>query len=544
MTNKLVAVDAAGNLTQVEQQAIEAPMVVTDSISTSKAGVFSADASDDKSDVLAQILEDKKYVTIDTQIALNSEVYSRTAHQKIFGAATGSLLIGPDMMNKTALRIAGDHTIVQGIQMYNPLEVVDREVKTTRQAALGIEAHHVTVRDSLFDQMLHSVYVLSSGEWQGANILGNRALNCLGAGAGPSDVENGWGEDKGDAFTVWGGGARVIGNFAHARPDQDCRVAFHAEGLPGSHWAKNALTDESDLIYANNQAIGPFRRHFVFEDVKRGIMVGNVSSGGATWWPLALIQTFDCQVNGMIIRVTRTKDDLTGQKWAPSRAAICIMNYGARNKISNVQATWSEDAAMAAVHSFDNNNTENNGHHDTIIENSEFYMNANNRSRGIIVTGLTSPEIRNVTLHNCAEPVYGWRPKGRVKISGLRVKDFAKPLYIEGAYEGGLSLENSHFDNSTLVGGATTAVNTVQTAHVALKNNTVEGLTNLAVVGNVSGSTVKTAYLKHLTATGNESVDSEANIKVDGKTVCELPFKPNVVNNINIVGEFTLKQSE
>lgn len=545
MALNLVAVNQSGAVSTVPVTDLTKTNAA-DTISTSQAGIVSKDATDDKSAAFQALVKNYKRVIVDTQIALNSEVFTSISHQQIIGAPTGSLLIGPDMGNSTALRIGGDYSIVDSLQMYNPLEVVDRTIKTTRQGAIGIEAHHVTVRNCHLDQMLHAVYVFSSGEWLGAHIEGNRATNCLGAGAGPNDQTNGWGEDKGDAFTVWGAGARVIGNYAQARSDQDCRIAFHAEGLPGSHSAKNPATDEFDFIFANNHAVGPFRRHFVFEDVKRGIMIGNISAGGATWWPLAFVQTTDCIATNNILHVTRKADDFSGEQWKPQRAAIATMNYSERCVIKDNHCYWADDAVSRAFYSFFKAAEGHNGHVDTIIEGNQFYMNPNSRSRGIDITALTAPVLRNNYIRDCVEPVYGWRTKGTVIIDNLIAERFSKPLYVEGNYDGQIRIVGGSYSNAGTTGLAQTAINIIQTGTVSIKGATVDGLTSLAAIGDVvtlsDGS--KRSYLNALTVMGCDSVAAAANVRIDNKTSGEVAGVVNIIGNVNIVGEFSQIQPE
>lgn len=528
----------ANTILEINQSA---PVVVTDTIRTSEAAIFSESIEDDKSAELAEIMATKKNVIIDTPIALNSEVFATVNGQHITGTPTGVLLVGPDMANSTALRIAGNNSIISALNMDNPLLIADKTIKTTRQGAIGIEAHNVTVRNSLITKMLHGIYVMSSGEWDGTLIDGNYVLDCIGAGMGPDDIESGWGEDKGDGITVWGSSARVVNNFVSAMAGQDCRVAFHAEGLPGSHASNNPATDEANFIYANNHAIGTFRRHFVFEDVKRGIMSGNISAGGATWWALALIQTADVLVDGMIMKITRNANENQGGHWNPQRAAIGLVNYSERCKIKNVRATWEADAAMGAFISTLKAAEGHPAHSQFTLEDSEFHMNPASLARGVDITALTSPTIRNVDIYDCDQPVYGWRPKGKVVIDGLKATRFKRPLYVEGNYQGSVEVVNSRFNNTDATNGAQTAVNIIQTGRVAIKRTDIEGLNSLAAIGDISGSTTKISYLKDLAVMGCESVGQQANVRIDNKTEAEVAATVNMVGNVGITGSFTTK---
>lgn len=535
-------VDRATRANAVVEISANYPIIATDTIRTSEAGIMSKDLGDDKSADLAEILSTKKNVIIDTPITLNKEVFATVNNQRIIGAPTGILTIGADMGNSTALRIQGYNTTVSGLNMDNPLLVADKTIKTTRQGAISIEAHNCTVRHSHISRMLHGIYVMSNGEWDGTLIDGNFVVECIGAGMGADDLESSWGEDKGDGITVWGSSARVINNFVSAMAGQDCRVAFHAEGLKGSHKQNNAATDEANFIYANNHAIGSFRRHFVFEDVKRGIMSANISAGGATWWALALIQTADVLVDGMIMKITRTAADNQGAHWEPKRAAIGLVNYSERCKIKNVKASWEADAQMGAFISTLKTAEGHPAHSGFSLEDSEFYMNPASRQRGLDVTALTSPKIDRVTIEDCAEPVYGWRPKGKVSINALDVKRFSKPLYVEGNYQGSVEVTDSQFDNTDISGGAATAINVIQTGRVAIKRTDIKGLTSLASIGDISGKT-PTSYLKDLVVTGCESVGQEANVRIDNKTSGEVAADTNIINNVRLTGGFTKAQA-
>lgn len=528
----------ANTILEINQSA---PVVVTDTIRTSEAGIFSESIEDDKSADLAEIMATKKNVIIDTPIALNSEVFATVNGQHITGTPSGVLLVGPDMANSTALRISGNNSIISTLNMDNPLLIADKTTKTTRQGAIGIEAHNVTVRNSLITKMLHGIYVMSSGEWGGTLIDGNYVLDCIGAGMGPDDLESSWGEDKGDGITVWGSSARVVNNFVSAMAGQDCRVAFHAEGLPGSHASNNPATDEANFIYANNHAIGTFRRHFVFEDVKRGIMSANISAGGATWWALALIQTADVLVDGMIMKITRNANENQGGHWNPQRAAIGLINYSERCKIKNVRATWEADAAMGAFISTLKAAEGHPAHSQFTLEDSEFHMNPASLARGVDITALTSPTIRNVDIYDCDQPVYGWRPKGKVVIDGLKATRFKRPIYVEGNYQGSVEVVNSRFNNTDATNGAQTAVNIIQTGRVAIKRTDIEGLNSLAAIGDISGSTTKVSYLKDLSVMGCESVGQAANVRIDNKTEANVAATVTMVGNSGITGSFTTK---
>lgn len=298
---------------------LESPMIIKDTATTSWAKISSENVYDDKSDLFAELVASKKNIIVDTQIALNKTVVLKKEGQSLTGAPGGILLNGKDMLGGAMLNIKGNKISARKLIMDNPLML--KQATGLTQIAISIQAHDTTIQDTFFYRMLHSVAVQSDGEWFGSKIITNRAYECIGVGD-----DSGLGEDRGDAFTVWGAGAIVDGNWAFAKAGEDCRIAFHAEGL-GVFSPPNPYKDSS-CIFTNNIARGSFRRHFVFEGMKNSIFDSNISEGGATWWNLALIDCDDCTVSNTIIRHYR--NSIGGATaWNAYNAAIA---FALRNK--------------------------------------------------------------------------------------------------------------------------------------------------------------------------------------------------------------------
>ena len=103
--------------------------------------------------------------------------------------------------------------------------------------------------------------------------------------------------------------------------------------------------DGYDYQMINNHALGNFRRHFAFEAIGRGIMAGNISMGGATWWCIALTGTKDCIAQDMVLRYDRPATNNAGIAWSPVRGAIAAGHNGRRTTFRNITANFSDDAA-------------------------------------------------------------------------------------------------------------------------------------------------------------------------------------------------------
>lgn len=334
------------------------PGITLEKASTSWAGIVSSDINEDVSDELANFLELHRLAEFDTQMALNKSVQSLRARTEIHGAPGCNILNGPDMAQKVMLSMRGSDSVVRRLRMDNPLEL--KANTGGRQTAIDIRADNVTIEENQFYRMLHCATTESTGEWYMAKYLRNVAFECIGTGAGPSDDgTTGFGEDRGDAFTIWGATGVMEGNFAFCKAGQDARIAFHCESLGSDYHTRpnNPARDGFDYWMKNNYAFGGFRRHFALEAVDRAIMLGNISGGGATWWVVAITGCNDVVASNMVLLYDRLASNTAGAAWSPERAAIAVGHNGSNIALSQIIARFAPSAVGAGFTSLVTNNT-------------------------------------------------------------------------------------------------------------------------------------------------------------------------------------------
>lgn len=344
------------NLKQILDERVF-PGIVLDHATTSWAGISSTDYTDDETAAFSGLIGSKKSVVVDTQVAINDMVTVSKERAELSCSPGGIILAGPGMAQKSMLKVTGHHAMLDRMRMDNPAML--KASSGPRQTAINIQADHCTVQHGTFQHMLHSVMTESNGEWFMPVYKNNVAFDCLGTGAGASDDgSSGLGEDRGDAFLIWGATGRMEGNFAFCMPGQDARIAFHCESLGTGYHTRpnNPARDGFDYWMINNYAFGNFRRHFAFEAVKRGLMSGNISGGGATWWAIALTGGEDCIAENMTVLYDRTAANTAGAAWSPARAAIGIGHNGTRNTMRNIEVKFADGAVGAGLTSLVTNN--------------------------------------------------------------------------------------------------------------------------------------------------------------------------------------------
>lgn len=313
-----------------------APGIILDHASTSWAKIRSDSRNGngpvDNYAAFQQLVEDKKYLTIDTPVSINKSVKLTLKNQIIEGRGNGIITPLGNMGNEFLLELKADATQIHGMVFDNPMLL--KSETGGRQGGLMISANYCQVANCYFYRMLQSVIAPAGFGAYGTKIIDNWFLECLGAGTGMRDLHSKLGEDRGDAVTIWGSGTIMTGNHAYCKAGEDARLAFHAEGLPG---ARKHLRDfdHKDIIMANNMAKGSFRRHFAMENIIGGVSIGNISMGGATWWGEAYIQCKNINVKNTI-RYSNSPDILNGNAWRPIKAAIAVVNF---NEGVNIDST-------------------------------------------------------------------------------------------------------------------------------------------------------------------------------------------------------------
>ncbi|WP_075180887.1 hypothetical protein [Pantoea sp. 1.19] len=305
----------------------QAPGIILDHATTSWAQIRNDRARDggpvDNFADLQQLMEDKKYLTIDTPLSVSDTLTLSISNQRVEGRGNGILTPLAGMQNKFLLRLTADGTKVQGLMLDNPQRL--KSASGGRQGGITLAANYCEVANCTFWRMLQSVIAPADFGAYGTKVVDNWFLECLGAGAGESDPDSRAGEDRGDAVTLWGSGSIITGNHAWCRADQDARIAFHAEGLYGARRSLRDV-DHKDIIMMNNMAKGPFRRHFALENITDGVSIGNISMGGATWWGEAYIQCKNVIAQN-VIRYSNAPENRNGAAWKPIKAAIAVVNF-------------------------------------------------------------------------------------------------------------------------------------------------------------------------------------------------------------------------
>ena len=313
-----------------------APGIILDHATTSWAkirnDIHRGNGPVDNYAAFQQLVEDKKYLTIDTPVSVNKTIKLNLKNQIIEGRGNGIITPLGSMSNEFLLELKADATQIHGMVFDNPMLL--KSETGGRQGGIMISANYCEVSNCYFYRMLQSVIAPASFGAYGTKITNNWFLECLGAGTGMRDLHSKLGEDRGDAVTIWGSGTIMTGNHAWCKPGEDARLAFHAEGLPGARKHVRDF-DHKDIIMANNMAKGSFRRHFAMENIDGGISIGNVSMGGATWWGEAYIQCKNINVKNTI-RYSNSPDILNGNAWKPIKAAIAVVNF---NQGVNIDST-------------------------------------------------------------------------------------------------------------------------------------------------------------------------------------------------------------
>lgn len=287
--------------------------------SSFKIGVEQNDLTTDCSAALQELLDIHTHIVIDTIINLAKPVATKFQAQILEGAYGGNLRpITANMADKVMVALAHQHCRMQYVTSTNPQLL--KANKGGRQGTVDLRADYCVVDNCTMINQLNAVTATSQYRAHGSRVTDNRFLECLGAADGDKT-----GEDRGDAVTLWGSGSVIMGNFASCKAGEDARLAFHAEA-PVSGEDTRPEFKAQQILMVDNMAYGTFRRHFVMEGISHGVMMGNVSLGGATWWCEALIMCTNV-ITQNTLKYTRTKDDNQGGNWAPKRGAIACVNY-------------------------------------------------------------------------------------------------------------------------------------------------------------------------------------------------------------------------
>ncbi|AUY24956.1 prophage tail fiber N-terminal domain-containing protein [Mixta calida] len=297
------------------------------------------DLTTDHSSALQAMLNTYKYVVLDTIVNCAATVMTGGAGQEISATGMGELRpVGNAMKNKALLALAHPRCIVDGMLITNPLLL--KAQTGGRQCAIEIRADDCHVNNSTLINQQSGVLATSVYAPARTKITFNRFIDVIGAGDGEGALTSSYGEDRGDAVTIWGSSTVIMGNHATCKAGEDARIAFQAE-YPVSKPANVRDIDGCHTLMIGNYARGPFRRHFVMEGITNGLMTGNISAGGATWWAVAVIQCTNVETSNQIF--WDNPGSTAGAKWNPIRAAIGAVNFNT-NVTINDRVTFAKGA--------------------------------------------------------------------------------------------------------------------------------------------------------------------------------------------------------
>lgn len=502
-----------------------APGIILDHASTSWAKIrndinSSSNERQDNYAALQQLVEDKKYLTIDTPLSVSQPIKLNMKNQFIEGCSEGIITPLAGMQSSYLLELHGDATRLHGLVLDNPLLL--KTARGDRQGGVMIVAHYCEVSECYFYRMLQSVVAQASfGAW-GTKIVNNWFLECLGAGPGMSDLHSNLGEDRGDAVSVWGSGTIVSGNHAWLKEGEDARIAFHAEGLPNTPRIKRD-SDHKDIIFMNNMAQGAFRRHFAFENITNGISVGNVSMGGSTWWGESYTQCKNVIAENTI-RFTVGTDNKNGNAWHPVKAGIAVLNFNEAVKISSsvmlgngVQASGFAIASQI-------------GDHDITLSGNMI----NEGSVNNVAVNLNKPKsVRIFNLHT--------RGFGRaVSLAATEKTTFSSSNCIHecAGTDDGLKVTHGSGSSITINGDSYSGVKRGFTIanfqHVSISNTRVEAKDHFAVLNGIS---------QQLSVTDNiVTGDTKLALQFTGNLSPNLSWQ--ITNNIGISSQLAWNEAQ
>ncbi len=469
---------------------------------------------------MQQLVEDKKYLTVDSPIHLNKRVKLNIKDQIIDGRGNGMISALHNMQNDFLFELTADGTRIHEMILDNPLML--KSASGGRQGGIMISANFCEVSNCYFYRMLQSVISPASFAAYGTKIVNNWFLECLGAGDGMKDLSSKRGEDRGDAVTIWGSGTIMTGNHAFCKEGEDARLAFHAEGLPGARKITRDF-DHKDIIMANNMAKGSFRRHFAMENINGGVSIGNVSMGGATWWGEAYIQCKNINVKNTIRYINNPKV-VNGKAWNPIKAAIAVVNFNEGINIdSNViigENTRGYGFAIA---------TQTGEHHVTLsgsmineglTDNTALFLNQpktfrimNLETRGFKRAALiTSNPGVTISSSNCYHQLNG---------SGIG-------LEIARARGGNISINGDTYT------GVTTAFKLPNLDYLSITNNQVNGSERFAALSGIK----KALVISNNVVTTDKNMDL---LYVGGPSP-DIAF--TIENNIGVSTDLTYSQQQ
>ena len=507
-----------------------APGIILDHATTSWAKVRndlsrSSGGQTDNYAALQQLVEDKKFLTIDTPISISDSIKLNVKNQIIEGRSNCIITPLQGMQSKFLFELHAEATRLHGLWLDNPLLL--KTPRGGRQGGVMIAANFCEISNSYFYRMLQSIVAQASFGAYGTKIIDNWFLECLGAGPGMSDLKSNLGEDRGDAVSIWGAGTILTGNHAYLKDGEDARIAFHAEGLPHTPKVKSDF-DHKDIIFMNNMAYGAFRRHFAFENITNGVSIGNISMGGATWWGESYTQCKNIIAEN-IIRLTVQPENKNGQAWRPVKAGTAVLNYNEAVKISSsIMLDNGVQASGFAIAS-------QTGDHDITLSGNMI----NKGSKKNVAVNLNKP--KSVRIQNLHTSGFG-RAISLVASENMTVQSSNCIHECSGTDVGVLMIHGSGGNvqiNGDTYTGVTSAFKVANLDNLTICNTTVEAQENFASLSNIKHNLMLTNNIargeKKIPLKYSNTTSPDASWHIDGNIgiANQLAFKESQLINVN-----------
>lgn len=176
----------------------------------------------------------------------------------------------------------------------------------------------------------------AEGEFYDAWYLHNY-VRVNGQGLGTPDSGSGYGEDRGDGITHWGGRCWIIGNRIVPSDDRDCRGGIFVEGLGNYALDRTGVDDQAIAFIAHNyigiaesrnNGGGRFRRGVDVEDYRNAVVHHNIARGTAWYAFQAAGQCRGLEFSHNLAIMDCPADNANGASWMPNRAAFNLYPNG------------------------------------------------------------------------------------------------------------------------------------------------------------------------------------------------------------------------
>lgn len=255
------------------------------------------------------------------------------------------ILPGQRMAGQGLIEVTGDNVIIDGLQLVND-PALSSPVGAQMHALLnrGFRNRFMNMQVLDFEMGLttsagaNPAGVATEGEFYDAWYL-NNFIRVNGQGSGTPDPNDGYGEDRGDGITHWGGRCWIIGNRIVARDNRDCRGGIFVEGLPVYAVDTTGVDNQAIAMIANNyigiaeaggqaNGGGRFRRGIDVEQYLNALVHHNVARGIAWYAFQAAGGMTNVEFSHNLAIMDCPAANANGAGWSPVRSAFNIYANG------------------------------------------------------------------------------------------------------------------------------------------------------------------------------------------------------------------------